>query len=83
MFVPDDGQDALVPVRAVGVHPHGLPADELIEVVSGLFALGLAGLPPVEDLGGVDVKEADAEGGAALKEGGYDLAVGATPASSV
>ncbi len=76
MLVPHDGQDPLELVRPVGVHPDGLPADEVIQVVPGFFPEGLAWLVSVGDLWGVDAEEPDAELDLVAREDGERVAVG-------
>jgi len=70
LLVPDHGQDSLVPIRTVGVNLNRLPADQMIEVVTGFLAVGLPGFRTVRDLRDVDAEKPDAELGAVGRHGG-------------
>ena len=52
LLIPDHGKDALVLVGAVRFDLDDLPANQVVEVLPGLLAKGLAGFVAVGDLGG-------------------------------
>jgi len=63
-------------VGALSVHPEGLPADEVVEVVPRLLAVGLAGFAAMADLWGVDAEEQDTEHTLVLRDGHEGITVG-------